>query len=48
VRLVRSPELRKSLGSGGRARVRNDYLDWESKAARILSILTEIVGRKKQ
>jgi glycosyltransferase involved in cell wall biosynthesis len=48
VRLVRSPELRKSLGNGGRARVRKDYLDWESKAARVLSILTEIVERKRK
>ena len=44
VRLVRSPELRKSLGNGGKARVRKDYLDWEAKAARVLSILTEIAG----
>jgi glycosyltransferase involved in cell wall biosynthesis len=48
VRLVRSPELRKSLGNGGKARVRCDYLDWESKAVRVLSILTEVSRPKRQ
>jgi glycosyltransferase involved in cell wall biosynthesis len=43
-RLARSPDLRKSLGEGGRLRVRKDDLDWNSKADRVLSILTEIVG----
>ena len=42
VRLVRSPELRKSLGEGGKMRVRKDDLDWDSKADRVLSILTEV------
>ena len=48
VQLVRSPELRKSLGNAGKARVRSDYLDWESKAVRVLSILTEVSLRKRQ
>jgi glycosyltransferase involved in cell wall biosynthesis len=48
VRLVRSPELRKSLGNGGKARVRSEYLDWESKAVRVLSILTEVSQREKR
>jgi glycosyltransferase involved in cell wall biosynthesis len=46
VQLASSPELRKSLGDGGKARVRKDDLDWSSKADRILSILTEVAGRK--
>jgi glycosyltransferase involved in cell wall biosynthesis len=44
VRLIRSPELRKSLGEGGKLRVRKDDLDWNSKADRVLSILTEVAG----
>jgi glycosyltransferase involved in cell wall biosynthesis len=44
VRLSRSPELRKSLGEGGKLRVRKDDLDWDSKADRVLSILTEVAG----
>ena len=42
VRLCRSPEMRKSLGDGGKLRVRKDDLDWNSKANRILSILAEV------
>jgi hypothetical protein len=42
VRLTRSPELRKLFGEGGKLRVRNDNLDWKSKADRILSILADV------
>jgi glycosyltransferase involved in cell wall biosynthesis len=45
VRLARSAELRNSLGEGGMLRVREDYLDWDSKADRVLSILGEVVNR---
>ncbi len=45
IRLVRSPELRRSLGEGGRLRVRQDALDWSAKADRIISILSEVAGR---
>jgi glycosyltransferase involved in cell wall biosynthesis len=48
VRLASSPELRKSLGDGGKARVRRDDLDWGSKADRILCILTEVAGRNER
>jgi glycosyltransferase involved in cell wall biosynthesis len=41
VRLARSPEERRVLGEGGRRRVREDHLDWSSKADRVLSILAE-------
>jgi glycosyltransferase involved in cell wall biosynthesis len=47
VRLARSPELRKLLGEGGKLRVRNDDLDWKSKADRILSILADVAGRNR-
>jgi glycosyltransferase involved in cell wall biosynthesis len=47
VRLVRSPELCKSLGEGGRRRVRLDNLDWDSKADRVFSILAEVAGHKR-
>lgn len=47
VRLARSPELRRSLGEGGKLRVRQDYLDWNSKANRVLSILQEVVNAGK-
>lgn len=43
VRLARSPELRKTLGTGGLARVREDYLDWDAKADRVLTVLREVV-----
>jgi glycosyltransferase involved in cell wall biosynthesis len=46
VRLARSPGLRKSLGEGGRVRVRKDYLDWESKADRVFSILTDVIAKR--
>lgn len=45
LRLARSPELRKSLGEGGKLRVRQDGLDWNSKADRVLSILRDVVNR---
>ncbi len=41
IRLARSTELRAQLGAGGTRRVRRDYLDWESKAERVLEILTD-------
>jgi glycosyltransferase involved in cell wall biosynthesis len=47
VRLARSPELRKSLGEGGQLRVRRDNLDWNSKADRVLAILSEVAGHNK-
>jgi glycosyltransferase involved in cell wall biosynthesis len=47
VRLARSPELRKLLGEGGKLRVRDDDLDWKSKADRILSILADVAGRNQ-
>ena len=46
VRLARAPELRRKLGEGGQLRVRQDNLDWNSKAGRVLSILNEVVTRK--
>jgi glycosyltransferase involved in cell wall biosynthesis len=46
VRLARSPGLRESLGEGGKVRVRKDNLDWESKADRLLSILTDVVAKQ--
>jgi glycosyltransferase involved in cell wall biosynthesis len=47
VRLAGSPELRRTLGDGGRRRVREDGLDWDSKADRVLSILAEVVAAKE-
>jgi glycosyltransferase involved in cell wall biosynthesis len=47
VRLARSPDLRKSLGDGGKERVRKNDLDWESKADRIISILSEVVEQQR-
>jgi glycosyltransferase involved in cell wall biosynthesis len=41
VGLAHSPEERRRLGEGGRRRVREDNLDWSSKADRVLSILEE-------
>jgi glycosyltransferase involved in cell wall biosynthesis len=43
LKLARSPALRDALGHGGMARVREEYLDWESKADRMLEILTDVV-----
>ena len=43
VRLVAQPELRKSLGEGGKRRVLEDHLDWNSKADRVLAILRDVV-----
>lgn len=45
VRLARAPELRRKLGEGGQLRVRQDNLDWNSKADRVLSILNEVAGK---
>jgi glycosyltransferase involved in cell wall biosynthesis len=47
VRLARSPELRKSLGAGGKLRVRKDDLDWNSKADRMLAVLVEATRSKE-
>jgi len=47
VLLARSPELRKTLGEGGKARVQQDSLDWEAKTSKVLSILAEVVEGKK-
>jgi glycosyltransferase involved in cell wall biosynthesis len=44
VRLAGSPELRQSLGEGGKRRVLEDSLDWNSKADRVFSILTQVVS----
>jgi len=46
-RLAASPELRARLGDGGRARVRQEYFDWDSKADRMLEILTEVVRERR-
>jgi glycosyltransferase involved in cell wall biosynthesis len=46
VRLARAPELRRKLGEGGQRRVCEDNLDWNSKADRVLSILTEVVASR--
>ena len=47
VLLARSPELRKTLGEGGKARVQQDSLDWEAKTSKVLSVLAEVVEGKK-
>jgi glycosyltransferase involved in cell wall biosynthesis len=44
LRLASSSELRKSLGEGGKKRVRRDGLDWNSKADRVFAILTEVTS----
>jgi glycosyltransferase involved in cell wall biosynthesis len=46
VRLARSPELRRKLGEGGLLRVRESCLDWESKADRVLSVLSDVAAPK--
>jgi glycosyltransferase involved in cell wall biosynthesis len=46
IRLAGSPELRERLGEGGRARVHEVYLDWDSKADRVLEILTALVEKR--
>ena len=46
LRLARSPELRQSLGKGGKSRVRKDNLDWNSKADRVLSLLAEVANSR--
>lgn len=47
IRLGRSEELRRSLGVGGMARVREDGLDWDSKADRVLVVLRDLVGERR-
>lgn len=42
--LALSPERRRAFGARGMQRVREDHLDWESKADRVLSILKEAVA----
>jgi len=44
VQLARSPELRTSLGEGGKQRVRKEDLAWNAKADRVLAILTEVAA----
>jgi glycosyltransferase involved in cell wall biosynthesis len=45
VALAQSSELRRTLGEGGKRRVREDFLDWDSKADRVVSILREVTRR---
>jgi glycosyltransferase involved in cell wall biosynthesis len=45
VTLARTPDLRKELGEGGKLRVRQDFLDWNSKADKMLSILKDVSTR---
>lgn len=45
LRLVRSPELRRSLSEGGKRRVLEDNLDWNSKADRMLSVLLDVARK---
>jgi glycosyltransferase involved in cell wall biosynthesis len=47
LRLAASPELRHSLGEAGTQRVREDFLDWNSKSERVLSILMKVVSSKR-
>ena len=44
--LAKSADLRRSLGAGGVQRVKEDYLAWDAKADRVLSILAETVARQ--
>jgi glycosyltransferase involved in cell wall biosynthesis len=44
IALARSADLRRKLGAGGIKRVDEDYLSWDAKANRVLSILTETVS----
>ena len=44
VALARSAGLRQSLGAGGIKRVGEDYLSWDAKADRVLSILNDTVA----
>jgi glycosyltransferase involved in cell wall biosynthesis len=46
VKLAQSPELRRQLGQGGVRRVREDHLDWNSKADRVLEVLHEAIAAK--
>jgi glycosyltransferase involved in cell wall biosynthesis len=46
VNLAQTPDLRKALGDGGKLRVRQDYLDWNSKADKMLSILSEVASSR--
>lgn len=46
-RLARSEELRMRLSQGARERVHQEYLDWDSKANRVLEILTALVREKQ-
>lgn len=40
-RVAESPDLRRAMGAGGKARVLEDHLDWGSKADRVLQIIGE-------
>lgn len=44
IRLAGSAQLREELGKGAIARVREDFLDWDSKADRVLTILEEVTA----
>ena len=41
--LARSPDQRARLGRGARARIAEEFLDWEAKADRVLELLRETV-----
>ena len=45
LRLARDPELLKRLSIGAMARSREDYLDWDSKADRVLEILKAMTDK---
>ena len=45
VKLARSADLRQRLGEGGKRRVQKDFLDWDSKADRVLEVLREVTAR---
>jgi len=46
IKLAQSPDLRRQMQAGGQRRVRELYFDWDSKADRILEILSETVASR--
>jgi len=46
VRLTQSSELRSRLGLGGLQRVKEDYLAWDAKADRVLTVLNEVLLKR--
>jgi glycosyltransferase involved in cell wall biosynthesis len=44
VRLTESPELRQQMGEASLKRVRDNYLDWDSKVDRIIEIFEETLA----